>query len=179
VAKTKTSKKKVSPPLLPCGRTQQDHEHQAEAHHRQELKQRLEAYLAAQGLRQSAQRDRIIDLILGTTRHFSVQEIASRVRSKFPSLGPATVYRTVNLLVEAQVLRETLVDEGRQKLYEVSGVEHHDHIVCLDCGTLFEFHDEGIEALQASVSRRLGFREARHRHVIYAHCEELARKKRK
>jgi len=177
VAKKKTFKKKVSPPLLPCGRAQQDHEHLAEAHHRQELKQRLEVYLDGQGLRQSAQRDRIVDLILETTRHFSVQEIAARVRAKFPSLGPATVYRTVNLLVEAQILRETLVDEGRQKLYEVSGVDHHDHIVCLDCGAIFEFHDEGIEALQASVSRRLGFREARHRHVIYGHCDKLSLKK--
>jgi Fur family ferric uptake transcriptional regulator len=59
------------------------------------------------------------------------------------------------------------------ELCEMESDEHHDHIVCMDCRRIFEFHDEGIEARQAQISKEMGFVAEKHTHVIYAKCQYL------
>lgn len=103
--------------------------------------------------------------------HFNVQEVVKKVQSRDASIGAATVYRTAALLRDAGLVRETLVNDDGSTVYEVSDSDHHDHIVCLDCGQIFEFRDERIEQAQAAINERMKFAEVRHRHVIYAHCQ--------
>ncbi|MGZ3707544.1 MAG: transcriptional repressor, partial [Bdellovibrionota bacterium] len=55
-------------------------------------------------------------------------------------------------------------------MYEPVDEEHHDHIICVDCGEIFEFHDDQIESQQSQVAREMKFEEVRHRHVVYARC---------
>lgn len=140
-------------------------------------KAQLRAYLAAHGLKFSEQRWRIAQHILGTKGHFSAQQIVRDVTRAIPGLGTATVYRNIKVLCDARILKETLIDAGGTMVYEIFDEHHHDHIVCLDCGEIFEFHDETIENSQARVTRDLKFEDVSHRHVIYAHCLYKQQKK--
>lgn len=133
-------------------------------------REKLKTYLEKEGLRSSEQRDQIAALILSLGVHLSAQEIVDRVRKTHPGIGAATVYRNIKVLCDALILKESLNDAEGRTVYEPYDEDHHDHIVCLDCGQIFEFHEEGIEKLQDRVTQQLQFEPVRHRHVIYAHC---------
>ncbi len=126
--------------------------------------------MSAHGLKFSEQRWKIAQLILSTKGHFNIQKIVLDVTKAHPEIGPATVYRNIKVLCDAHILKETLVDPTGRVIYEVFDDAHHDHIVCLDCGEIFEFHDPNIESSQEAVTSALRFEEVSHRHVIYAHC---------
>jgi Fur family ferric uptake transcriptional regulator len=137
----------------------------------------LDAYLKSKNLNQSKQRDLIAEVILAHGGHQTAQEMVRRVQAQHASIGAATVYRTVHVLEEAGLLRKTLTDAAGIVLYEASVQEsddHHDHIVCLDCGAIFEFHEPRIEKAQAEVLARNGFTESRHEHILFAHCSVLS-----
>jgi Fur family ferric uptake transcriptional regulator len=165
---------------LPCGRIspRAAHGEDSDLEVAPQL-ERLEEYIKGEGLKRSEQRAKIVELILTTQKskpgHFGVQELVQRIQAVEPSIGAATVYRNVNLLCDAGILQETLTDETGQTLYEVAESGHHDHIVCLTCGEIFEFHDEAIETAQDRVARKLSFKPARHSHIIYADCEFKSR----
>jgi len=131
----------------------------------------LKSYFKKNGLKYSEQRWKIAKLILERRGHFHTQEIVQEVTKAYPGLGAATVYRNLKTLCDAKILKETLVDAQGRVVYESYDEAHHDHIVCLDCNEIFEFHNDEIEAQQEVVARELDFKEVRHRHIIYAHCE--------
>jgi Fur family ferric uptake transcriptional regulator len=155
---------------LACGRPREEVGKRALAPDLKDWTKRLEEYLSAQKLRSSEQRWKIAELIVGLGEHFSAQELIARVRKRYPEMGAATVYRNLKVLCEAGLLRETLDDGDGRVIYEVGDEEHHDHIVCLDCGEIFEYHEEKIEQLQGELAERMRFRIASHKHVLYAHC---------
>jgi Fur family ferric uptake transcriptional regulator len=132
--------------------------------------QQLRDYLSSQGLKYSEQRWKIAELILSTGGHLDAQAIVDRVKSKYPDIGAATVYRNLKVLCDASILKQSLNDPQGRVIYEHFDDDHHDHIVCVDCGEIFEFHDEKMETLQNSVVKTMGFTEVRHRHVVYARC---------
>ena len=164
---------------LPCGRISPRAQSHATGSDVAPQLERLEEYIKGEGLKRSEQRAKIVELILTTQGtkpgHFGVQELVQRIQAVEPSIGAATVYRNVKLLCDAGILQETLTDETGQTLYEVAESEHHDHIVCLTCGEIFEFHDEAIESAQDRIARKLSFKPARHSHIIYADCEYKSR----
>ena len=89
-----------------------------------------------------------------------------------PSTEPvATVYRTIPLMVEAGIVKQTMLSSGESHRYEASFErEHHDHLVCLDCGKVEEFYDAEIEKRQKSVAKAKGFTIADHALSLYANC---------
>jgi Fur family ferric uptake transcriptional regulator len=84
-------------------------------------------------------------------------------------IGIATVYRVLMQFEQADILKRSHF-ESERAVYELNEGEHHDHLVCLDCGRVEEFHDEDIEALQVKVAKRHGFEIADHALSLYAHC---------
>jgi Fur family ferric uptake transcriptional regulator len=154
-------------PSAPSGNTLVDPEWRA----------RLAEYLKGQGLRATKQREQVAEIALKQTDHFEIQSLIRGVQAKHPDIGPATVYRSVKTLCEAGLLSETLQSDGGVTLYEPHVEEHHDHIVCIDCGEIFEFHDESMEKAQTKAMHAIGFTEAKHKHVIYAKCGYLNAKK--
>jgi Fur family ferric uptake transcriptional regulator len=92
-------------------------------------------------------------------------------------VGSATVYRSLKILCEAGLLRETFSDSKGRAIYEIFEERgpHHDHMICRDCEAVFEFHSEEIEALQEVLLKKQGFSEDGHRHVVYVRCERLKR----
>ncbi|MSP26640.1 MAG: transcriptional repressor [Myxococcales bacterium] len=133
---------------------------------------RLEAYIASKGLRSTTQRRCIADAFFSGPRHLTIEELLARVREQDPQIGYATVYRTLKLFAECGLAAERDFGDGRTRyeLSDESNEHHHDHLICLVCGKIIEFHNEKIEALQIKVADKLGFRIERHNHEIYGSC---------
>ncbi len=136
-------------------------------------KAQLKGFLGRSGLRYTDQRWKIAELLLTAGGHLTAQELIDKVRQAHPDIGPATVYRNLKVLCDANILKESLTDSEGRIIYELYDEAHHDHIVCMDCGQIFEFHNDRIEEEQGKLARKLRFRQVRHRHVIYGRCEFL------
>jgi len=140
-----------------------------------ELEQKaLADYLEEHNLKHTRQRAAILEVFLEATGHITGEEIYQRVKSKTPSIGYTTVYRTMKLLCEAGLASEQHFDDGVTR-YEIEH-EHHDHLVCVRCGKIVEFECQMIEAAQDEIVKRHGFRLLRHRHELYGHCPACRRK---
>ncbi|NBU20537.1 transcriptional repressor [bacterium] len=159
--------------FLPCGRPRGNPVRMPTQKQMEAWQQQLRSYLVSQGLKYTDQRWKIAELILSTGGHLDAQAIVDQVRRKHSDIGPATVYRNIKVLCDALILKESLTDAQGRVVYELFDEQHHDHIICIDCGEICEFHDQKIEQLQNAVLEKMNFRETRHRHVIYAHCTFL------
>lgn len=154
---------------LPCGRSA-PRENMSRKTKLTELQSKLRAHVEAHDLKNSESRNRILEVIAAERSHFNAQELVKRVVSHSSEVGAATVYRNIPVLLAAGVIQESLVQESGETLYELTDEDHHDHIVCVDCGAIFEFHEEVIEKAQDKVMSGLKFKSVRHKHVVYAEC---------
>ena len=128
----------------------------------------LARYLEEHNLKQTRQRDAILEVFLSRSDHVTGEEIYNAVRVLYPSIGYTTVYRTMKLLCDAGLALERHFDDGITR-YEIEH-EHHDHLVCTKCGKIIEFECQMIEATQTKIAARYDFRVLRHRHELYGHC---------
>ncbi len=135
---------------------------------------RLSNYLAGMGLKHTKQRDVILTTFLDSRDHVSAEDLYQRVRKKSSSIGYTTVYRTLKLLVDAGLAQERRFDDGLTR-YETEHA-HHDHLVCVDCGTIIEFNSELIEDTQERIAVEYGFKVIHHRHELYGRCADCQRK---
>jgi Fur family transcriptional regulator, ferric uptake regulator len=127
-------------------------------------------FISGRKLRHSQQRDWILETFLRIEKHLTVEELWAAVRKKNPSVGFATVYRTLKLLCESGLCRELRFEDGTTRYEHQYGHEHHDHIVCTECGQCLEVVDEEIERLQEQLMKRHGFSPLHHRMNLYGIC---------
>jgi Fur family ferric uptake transcriptional regulator len=126
------------------------------------------------GLHFTEPRRLIIDEFLASSEHFTLDDMAARVREKNASVGFSTVYRTLRLLVECGVAEEHHFGDKLTR-YEIAELDaHHDHLVCTVCGKIFEFCEPRIESLQDEVATRFGFHQKTHKLEIYGECASCA-----
>ncbi|PAQ07652.1 Fur family transcriptional regulator [Mesorhizobium temperatum] len=118
------------------------------------------------GLRLTAPRKVIMQVLLKSTDHPDAVELHRRVRKIDPGIAIATVYRTVNMLRDKGVLERHTFADGRAR-YETADHEHHDHLVRVDTGDVIEFRSDEIERLQEEIARAHGFEIVSHRLEIY------------
>lgn len=135
----------------------------------QELLKKYGDYLEKEGLRSTRQRDVIVESFFGRSDHVSVDELHEELKRQDEGLGYATVYRTLKLLVEAGLASERQFGDGLTR-FEPRVGEHHDHIICVECGHIVEFHNEQIERIQETVVAEHGFALERHRHELFVRC---------
>ena len=135
--------------------------------HEAEL-QALATYLEKNHLKQTRQREVILQTFLDENRHVTSEDLYQAVRKEHANIGYTTVYRTMKLLVEAGLATERHFDDGITR-YEIEQ-EHHDHLVCIKCGKIQEFECESIERTQNEIADEHGFEILRHRHELYGHC---------
>lgn len=130
----------------------------------------LGVYMRARGLRSTNQRRLVCDIFCRARGHLSTDDLLALVRKKDPAVGYATVYRTLKLLSESGLAYERQFRDGPTR-YELAHTEqHHDHLICVECGRIEEFEDRRIEELQEQVARRHGFVASSHRHELYGVC---------
>lgn len=138
------------------------------------MREKLDSYIASKGLRQTAQRDTIVELIFASDEHFTPEELFERLRKTGSNTSRATLYRTLSLLAEADLIHEIDLGDG-QTTYDPNFHDRptHNHLVCIDCGHVSEFEDDHLDTLNDCISRRLGFRAVKHSLRIEASCERL------
>ena len=127
---------------------------------------RLEKLCLEKGMRMTDQRRVIARVLSAADDHPDVEEVYRRATAIDSNISIATVYRTVRLFEEARILERHDFRDGRSRYEEVPDV-HHDHLIDLKSGRVFEFRNEEIEALQREVARRLGFKLVDHRLELY------------
>ncbi len=117
-------------------------------------------------MRMTDQRRVIARVLSHAHDHPDVEELYRRSHKIDPHISIATVYRTVRLFEEAGIISRHDFRNGRSR-YEESPDHHHDHLIDMKTGQVVEFMDEEIEALQAAIARRLGYRLVDHRLELY------------
>lgn len=135
------------------------------------LRERLHAYMEKKGLRSTAQRRLIIDAFFEGSSHMTIEDLLAEVRAREPSIGYATVYRTLKLLAECGVASDRHFGDGPSR-YELAdeATTHHDHLICTSCKRIIEFEEPRIEAIQDEIAERYGFEVHSHKHEMYGIC---------
>ncbi|MGJ8633022.1 MAG: Fur family transcriptional regulator [Luteolibacter sp.] len=138
------------------------------------IQERLDDFIRQKGLRRTVQRERIVEVVFSRDEHFTADELFDRVRKVDKDTSRATVYRTLGLLVEADLLRQIDLGES-QVTYDPNFLDKpsHNHLVCADCGHVEEFEDGNVDIQTDCLTRRLGFKLLRQSIKIEASCEEL------
>jgi Fur family ferric uptake transcriptional regulator len=139
----------------------------------------LSTHMAKKGLRSTDQRRLIVETFFKSPNHVSIEELLAQVRSQDPKVGYATVYRTLKLLTECGVAFERRFGDGLARYELADEASHHDHLICVDCGTIVEFEEDRIEALQEAVAEKYGYELRSHKHEMYGVCPDCQRKARK
>ncbi len=130
-------------------------------------------YLKEKGLKVTNQRTLVAQKIFNMDSHFSVDHLANELRQKHASISRATIYRIISVMVEGGLLAEHNFGSS-SKIYEhISNRKHHDHIICLDCGSIQEFCNEEIETAQLQIAKEMGFELSEHSLNLYGHCVKL------
>ena len=132
-------------------------------------------FLKNKGLRNTPQRQRIMEVFFTENGHLTTEEVYDRVRREDPSLGQATVYRTMKLLCEAGLAREVRFGDGLAH-YEHAGTPTTIISICESCGRNIEVVDPQIEALQDALARKHGFRPTFHRLYLYGICPDCQKR---
>lgn len=125
--------------------------------------------------RLTPQRQVILKIFLDNMdRHLSAEEVYQLVKKEHPEIGLATVYRTLDLLAELDVLQKMNFGDGRSR-YELSSEEdthHHHHLICLRCQRVLEFEDDLLEELENRIEARSGFKVVNHQVKFYGYCRD-------
>ncbi|NUB43363.1 transcriptional repressor [Fertoebacter nigrum] len=120
----------------------------------------------AKGLRMTDQRRIVARVIEAADDHPDVEELYARAARIDPRISIATVYRTVKLFEEAGILDKLEFGDGRAR-YEDAERNHHDHLIDMNSGSVIEFVDPDIEALQERIAAKLGYKLIGHRLELY------------
>ena len=129
-------------------------------------------YLTARKLKFTVERQAILDRVFENHKHFEADELLVDLRLNDMKISKATIYRTLALLVKSGLLREVIFGERHAHYEHVYGHEHHDHLVCNNCGKIIEFTEHRIEKLQDEVCRKNKFKTDSHRLQIQGLCED-------
>ena len=137
-----------------------------------EVLQNFKQLLRSNNLKQTKQRELILETIYNNNGHFTPEDIYNLIKESSPDikLGIATVYRTLALLEEAGIVSS--ISFGAQgKKYEFGLKEHHDHLVCIQCGKIEEFIDDFIEKRQELIAKQHSFKMTGHIMKIVGICK--------
>jgi Fur family ferric uptake transcriptional regulator len=126
--------------------------------------------LKQSGLKATLPRLKILEVFqTATVRHMTAEDVFKRLLMEDADIGLATVYRVLTQFEQAGILARSHFEQGKA-VYELDEGEHHDHLVCLDCGLVEEFYDAQIEQRQHAVAAAKGFKLRDHALSLYASC---------
>lgn len=138
----------------------------------EQLLEDFKVLLKKNNLKFTIQREVILETLYNSDEHLTPESLHHLLQDKFSELkiGIATVYRTLSLLEDSNMV--TSLSFGAQgKKYELGAKEHHDHLICTECGSITEFVDEQIEKRQHKIADELGFIMKDHSMQIYGICK--------
>ena len=137
---------------------------------------RCTAKLSENGIKLTRQRNLLMRQILHFNDHFSTDLLYVKLKVKGINISRATVYRTLALFEECGIIKKALTDEDIS-YYEVSTRnEHHDHLICIECGEIIEFYSEKIEKIQKEIYTNYDYTPASHQLILKGICKKCSKK---
>lgn len=134
--------------------------------------ERFRELLLRKKLKYTLERKQILDEVMQLRGHFDADGFYALLKKKKLPISRDTVYRTLPLLLECGVVQKS-VGDGRRDHFERLGTKgHHDHMVCIGCGSIIEFTSPAIEEAQSKVCEAHGFRLVFHDHRLFGHCKK-------
>lgn len=130
----------------------------------------LRRQLSRRGLKYTTERREILKAVLSTHEHFDADTLYKRVRKTDARVSKATVYRTLGLLCDCHLMREVFQDARGAHYEHTYGHEHHEHMICQQCGQVIEFVSRELEKLQDEACRAHGFHAVRHHLQVFGFC---------
>ena len=130
--------------------------------------------LKSSGLKATLPRIKILEVFQRTQRrHMTAEDVYKALLAEGSDIGLATVYRVLMQFEQAGLLTRSNFESGKA-VFELNEGQHHDHLVCLNCGRVEEFFDAEIEARQRAVAAARGFELQEHSLALYANCTKVA-----
>jgi len=129
-------------------------------------------YLRDQGLPVTHQRESVAEVVFASEEHLSVDDIEAALRDRDERIGKATIYRTLDLLVRSRLVEEHDFGEGFKRYeHRLSSRPIHEHMICVECGTVTEFESNELYRVESRVRAEYGFAPVRRRLEIYGLCK--------
>ncbi len=142
--------------------------------------ERFEEFLQSRSKRMTQQRRVIVEQVFSHHEHFDAEDLLKELGAvaDAQNIGRATVYRTLDQLTEAGLLRKMAL-QGRSVYEHDYGYPQHDHLHCQRCDSLIEFRSEKLEEIRDAVGREHGFRVTGHRLIVQGICSDCLAKQRR
>jgi len=129
-------------------------------------------YLERRGLKLTAERQALFEELFARHEHLEADELLVRLRAKHKKISRATIYRTLELLVDSGIVGRVRIGETGYRYERMRAGDHHDHLICNECGRVIEFREPRIESLQDEVYERYGFLPLSHSHQLRGVCKQ-------
>ncbi len=144
----------------------------------EDIQERFKDLLKRNGLKVTTQRVAILEVLSNRPEeHLTAEEIYDCVREKNPEIGLATVYRTIQVLSELNLIDRLNLDDGYVR-YEIGDRQekecghHHHHLICVECGQVLAFQDDLLENLEERILETLDFEVVNHEVKLFGHCSQ-------
>ncbi len=134
-------------------------------------------FLREKGIRSSVRRSQVLEIFVKCERHVTVNELVKLVLNKYPRIGTATIYRTLKLMGESGIARAVEFEDGTVRYEHDFGHQHHDHLVCLNCGEFVEIRNNCIEDEQNRIAKEHGYTLRNHKMILYGTCSKCSMRK--
>jgi len=127
--------------------------------------------LTEQGYRITPQRMMILDAVENAEDHISAEEIFTLVCLRYPNVNISTVYRTLELLKQLELVTETDFGDGRVRYHSIKKGHHH-HLVCQKCGGIIDMEESVFTPIRESLLKQYGFEPDIHHLAIFGTCKK-------
>lgn len=131
----------------------------------------FEAFLRTRKLKLTTERMGILQAIYRRTEHFDAESLHAELRKAGGDISRATVYRTLDLLVQCGLVRKNSLGANHANYEAAREGEHHDHLICMNCQRVYEFFRSDLESMQDSICREFAFKPLHHSLQIFGICE--------
>lgn len=137
----------------------------------------IEEKLREKEFKLTPQRRATLDVLIeNQSKHLSTEDVYELVKSKYPNIGLATIYRTLQLFDDFDIVKKLNFNDGCYR-YELSEDERHQHhhLICIDCGNVYEFDDDLLEQLEHKIEKDNDFQVTDHMVKFFGYCKNCKR----